>query len=322
VIVEDPIGHLPVLATEVLQALSPQAGEIVVDGTAGRGGHAELLARAIGASGTLVLIDLDASNLSFAAARVGSLANPPRVIPVHGNFERAGQILRQHGLRAHAVMADLGFASNQMDDPGRGFTFQSEGPLDMRLDRSQGPSVAELLGRIRESELADLIYNLGEDPFARRIARQILDARDRAELKTTQDLANAVLRAYGARSRNSRVHPATRTFMALRIAVNGELESLDNFLSDLGSAAAAACTGSPSWLEVGARVAILSFHSLEDRSTKRAFADWDRQGWATRITRKPLVASETEQRHNPRSRSAKLRAVRVESRKEDSSAAG
>jgi 16S rRNA (cytosine1402-N4)-methyltransferase len=319
---QDVIGHLPVLATEVLQALSPKAGETAVDGTAGRGGHSELLATAIGARGTLVLMDLDASNLAFAAERVRSLPDPPRVVAVHGNFERAGQVVQQHGLRAHVVMADLGFASNQMDDPSRGFAFQSDGPLDMRLDRSQGASASDLLARIRESDLADLIYELGEDPFARRIARQIVDARDRAQLKTTQDLANAVLKAYGPRARSSRVHPATRTFMALRIAVNGELDSLNNLLSDLGTAAASASTGSPSWLESGARVAILSFHSLEDRSTKRSFADWDRQGWATRITRKPVVASETEQRHNPRSRSAKLRAVRVESRKEDSSAAG
>ena len=318
----DSIGHLPVLAAEVLEALAPVAGETVFDGTAGRGGHAELLARRIGPTGTLVLMDLDAGNLTFAAERIRALPEPPRVVPVHGNFQRIGSVLQGQGLRADMVMADLGFASTQMDDPTRGFAFQSEGPLDMRLDRSQGPTAAELLGRMRESELADLIYELGEDPFARRIARVVMERRDEGGLRTTQDLSQAVVKAYGARARQSRVHPATRTFMALRIAVNGELDSLDNFLSDLGRAASQVATGAASWLAPGARVAILSFHSLEDRSTKKAFVDWERQGWATRITRKPLVAQETEQRDNPRSRSAKLRAARVESRKEDASAAG
>jgi 16S rRNA (cytosine1402-N4)-methyltransferase len=318
----EPIGHLPVLAAEVLEALAPAPGETVFDGTAGRGGHAELLARRIGRDGTLVLMDLDAGNLGFAAGRIRALPQPPRVIPVHGNFDRIGSVLQSQGLRADVVLADLGFASTQMDDPTRGFAFQSEGPLDMRLDRSQGPTAADLLGRMRESELADLIYHLGEDPFARRIARAIVDRRDQGSLRTTQDLSQAVVRAYGARARQSRVHPATRTFMALRIAVNGELDSLNNFLSDLGKSASERAAGSASWLAAGARVAILSFHSLEDRSTKRAFADWERQGWATRITRKPVVANETEQRDNPRSRSAKLRAARIESRKEDASAAG
>ncbi|MBM4005951.1 MAG: 16S rRNA (cytosine(1402)-N(4))-methyltransferase RsmH [Planctomycetes bacterium] len=318
----ESIGHLPVLAAEVLEALAPAPGETAFDGTAGRGGHAELMARRIGPSGTLVLMDLDAGNLAFAAERIRALPQPPRVIPVHGNFDRIASVLQSQGLRADVVMADLGFASTQMDDPARGFAFQTEGPLDMRLDRSQGPTAAELLGRMRESELADLIYNLGEDPFARRIARAIIDRRNEGGLRTTQDLSQAVVRAYGARARQSRVHPATRTFMALRIAVNGELNSLNNFLSDLGKAASEAASGPASWLAVGGRVAILSFHSLEDRSTKRAFADWERQGWATRITRKPMVASEMEQRDNPRSRSAKLRAARIESRKEDASAAG
>ena len=318
----EPIGHLPVLAAEVLEVLAPALGETALDGTAGRGGHAELLARRIGASGTLVLMDLDAGNLAFAAERVRSLAEAPRVLAVHGNFDRAGSVLQGLGLRANVVMADLGFASTQMDDPARGFAFQSEGPLDMRLDQSQGPTVLELLARMRESELADLIFNLGEDPFARRIARAVVERRDQGALRTTQDLAQAVVRAYGARARQSRVHPATRTFMALRIAVNGELDSLNNLLSDLGAAASQVARGTPGWLAPGARVAILSFHSLEDRSTKRTFADWERQGWASRITRKPMVASETEQRDNPRSRSAKLRAARIESRKEDASAAG
>jgi len=318
----ETIGHLPVLAAEVLEALAPIPGETAVDGTAGRGGHAELLARRIGSAGTLVLMDLDSENLAFAEARVRALPEAPRVVAVHGNFRRMGSVLREHGLRANTVLVDLGFASNQMDDPARGFTFQEAGPLDMRLDRSAGSPASEVIARVSETELADLIFELGEDPFSRRIARSIIEARDRGVLRTTQDLANAVVRAYGHRARHSRVHPATRTFMALRIAVNDELGNLNNLLSDLAGAAASAASAGISWLAPLARVAILSFHSLEDRSTKRAFADWERQGWASRITRKPLVASDSEQRHNPRSRSAKLRAARIESRKEDSSATG
>lgn len=318
----DAIGHLPVLAAEVIEALSPAPGMIAADCTAGRGGHAELLARALGPSGTLLLMDLDADNLAFATERVRAVAGAPRTLAVHGNFAGVGAALRAHGLAADLVLADLGFASTQMDDPSRGFAFGAEGPLDMRLNRLSGPTAADLLARMRESELADLIFQLGEDPFARRIARFVIEARDAGSLKTTQDLAAAVVRAYGAKARFSRVHPATRTFMALRIAVNDELGNLETLLSDLGKAAADVASGAPSWLAPNARVAILSFHSLEDRSTKRAFAEWERQGWASRITRKPLVAGEMEQRQNPRSRSAKLRAARVESRKEDASAAG
>ena len=315
-------GHVPVMGEEVLHALAPQAGEVVVDCTAGRGGHAEVLARTIGPTGTLVLFDLDAGNLAFAERRVRAVPGPPSVIAVHGNFERVGQEMRSRGLQADAVMADLGFASTQMDDPERGFAFSQPGPLDMRLDRSSGMTAADLLASIRETDLADLIYELGEDPFSRRIARSIVERRVAGALKTTQDLADAVLRAYGARARSSRMHPATRTFMAIRIAVNRELESLDNYLAALGEACRASSEGGPTWLALQSRVAILSFHSLEDRSIKRAMVEWERHGWATRLHRKPQVASETEQRQNPRSRSAKLRAIRVQPRTEESSRQG
>ena len=315
-------GHVPVMLGEVLACLSPRVGDVAVDCTAGRGGHAEALAREVGPTGTLVLFDLDAGNLAFASERVAAVPSPPAVIAVHGNFERVGVELSARSMRAQVLLADLGFASTQMDDPERGFAFSQSGPLDMRLDRSRGMTAADLLAGIREGELADLIYDLGEDPFSRRIARSIVERRMAGALRTTQDLADAVVRAYGARARASRMHPATRTFMALRIAVNQELESLDNFLRTLGEACRSAHERQPSWLAPDARAAILSFHSLEDRSIKRAMVDWERQGWAAREHRKPLVASDLEQRHNPRSRSAKLRAVRVQSRTEDSSRQG
>lgn len=299
------------MAGPVLDLLRPSAGEVAVDCTAGRGGHAEMLAKAIGAGGTLLLLDLDAGNLAFAAARVRALPEAPRVIAEHANFAQVTTLLQRHDLCADVLLADLGFASTQVDDPSRGLAFSSSGPLDMRLDMSQPLTASKLLAGIGERELADLIFQIGEDPFARRIARSVVRRRDEGRLASTADLAEAVVAAYGSRARSSRMHPATRTFMAVRIAVNGELESLDHMLSDVGSASAAAARGQASLLSPGARLAFLAFHSLEDRSIKRALVDWDRQGWAARLTRKPMVAEPDEQAHNPRARSAKLRAARV-----------
>ncbi|MFM9144136.1 MAG: 16S rRNA (cytosine(1402)-N(4))-methyltransferase [Phycisphaerales bacterium] len=225
------------------------------------------------------------------------------------------------GWAANAVLADLGFASTQMDDPLRGFSFQSDGPLDMRLDPTQGETAADLVARLPEAELADAIYQLGEDPFARRIARTLVERRTRAPLATTADLAAAVVAAYGPRARQSRMHPATRTFMALRILVNDELRALDHLLSAVergaravsapGAATAGATPAPATWLRPGARIAIIAFHSLEDRRVKHAFADWERAGLGTRLTRKPVGADESEIRANPRARSAKLRAFQI-----------
>jgi 16S rRNA (cytosine1402-N4)-methyltransferase len=193
-----------------------------------------------------------------------------------------------------------------MDDPLRGFSFQAEGPLDMRLDTSRGETAAELLARLPEDELADAIFQLGEDPFARRIARIIAERRGRAPIRTTTDLASAVVAAYGARARESRMHPATRTFMALRIMVNDELGALRGLLSALEQGGRALASGT-SWLQPGARAGIISFHSLEDRLVKHSFAEWEREGLGTRLTRKPAEAADTEIRANPRARSAKFR---------------
>jgi 16S rRNA (cytosine1402-N4)-methyltransferase len=308
-------GHVPVLLEQVLQLLRPAPGQVMADLTAGRGGHAQAIAERLGPSGTLLLMDVDPGNLDFARRRVQSLPQPPSVIAVAENFEHVERVAQAHGLRLDGMLADLGFASTQMDDPSRGLAFSQPGPLDMRLDPRQHATAATLLAGIDERDLADLIYQLGEDPYARRIARMVLERRDSGRLRTTADLAEAVVRAYGSRARQSRVHPATRTFMALRIAVNRELEALDGLLAALERGVRqAASTG---WLRSGAVAAIVAFHSLEDRCIKRAMVDWERQGWATRLTRKPQVADETEQAHNPRARSAKLRAVRAQPRNED-----
>ena len=304
----DPSGHLPVLLDTVLDLLSPRPGETAVDLTAGRGGHAEAIARRIAPGGRILLCDLDAGNLAFASDRVRAVAGTEPA-SMHGSFARADREATRLGWRADAVLADLGFASTQMDDPARGFSFQADGPLDMRLDPTRGESAADLLARIREPELADAIFELGEDPFSRRIARTIVEWRTRAPLRTTQELASAVVAAYGARARDSRMHPATRTFMALRILVNDELGALRTLLSALEQGGREAAAGS-GWLRPGCRVGIISFHSLEDRLVKHAMADWERAGLGERVTRKPAEASDVELAANRRARSAKFRVFR------------
>ena len=320
----EPAGHVPVLAGPVMRLLAPGPGQTAFDLTAGRGGHAELLARAVGPDGRVLLVDRDPANLAFARERLAALPGDarPAVEARHASFgaiERLGAGLGagpSPNWVADAVLADLGFASTQMDDPARGFSFQSDGPLDMRLDPTQGETAADLLARLPEADLADAIFHLGEDPFARRIARTIVERRARAPLATTADLAAAVVAAYGARARQSRMHPATRTFMALRILVNDELRALDHLLSSVERGAravapAGAAPATPTWLRPGARIAVIAFHSLEDRRVKHAFADWERAGLGTRLTRKPVEADESEIRSNPRARSAKLRAFQI-----------
>ena len=288
-----------------MNLLAPIAGEVAVDLTAGLGGHASLLANCVGQEGTVVGFDMDASNLDHATARLA--ATGTRFIPIHARFTDAPAQLARLGLRASVVLADLGFSSNQMDDPSRGFSFTADGPLDMRLDRSQTVSATDLLAAMDETGLADLIYRYGEEPFARRIARKLAQIRAREPIRTTARLAEAVVEAYGSRARSSRMHPATRTFMALRIAVNDELGSLQTLLDHVRRGAEDADRGG--WLMEGARVGIISFHSLEDRLVKRAFADMHTQGLAQRLTRRPVIADDAETRENPRSRSAKFRAI-------------
>ena len=313
-------GHEPVLLAEVLERLDPRPGDVVVDATVGRGGHAAALAaraNALGghpeeAAGRFLGFDLDAANLEYAASRLGGASD--RVTLVHGSFDAVADQAAAADRTVDVLFADLGFSSNQMDDPERGFSFQADGPLDMRLDRSCGITAAEYVNTASEAELADVIHRYGEDPFARRIARKLAEIRRDRPITTTGRLAEGVREAYGARARQSRMHPATRTFMALRIAVNDELGALERLLDRIDAAATALKTGdrSEAWLASGARVGIISFHSLEDRAVKRSFRDLADRGLARRITRKPVVPSEAEQLRNRRARSAKLRVVRID----------
>ncbi len=300
-------GHIPVLLHETLQLLSPKPGETAVDCTTGRGGHSMALAQAVKPDGQVIGFDLDPENLAYTHKRIANTG--VRFIPVHANFARVAEQLA--AMRAHAdvVLADLGFSSTQMDDPQRGLSFSVDGPLDMRLDPSGPVTAADLLATLSEKELADLIYHYGEDPFARKIARKLVQNRRTEPIRSTARLARLVQEAYGPRARQSRMHPATRTFMALRIAVNDELGSLRGLLDAITQGAEQIRRGG--WLNAGARVAIISFHSLEDRMVKHAFAELVERGLATRLTRKPVTASDMEVRANPRSRSAKLRAVRI-----------
>ncbi len=302
----DDVGHTPVLGREVLELLSPRGGEVCVDCTAGRGGHAAMVGPRLAPGGRMVCLDVDPANLDFARRRLEGIDVP--VTFIHGNFEHAPALLARAGVSGvDLLLADLGFASTQVDDPSRGLSFREDGPLDMRLDRSTDVTAADLVNRLPEGELADVIYQFGEERRSRRIARKIAEVRKQGPIKTTAQLAEVVRRAAsapggGGRARKakgtrSRIDPATRTFQALRIAVNRELEVLDRLLQD-----------APAMMRPGGRVAIISFHSLEDRRVKQAMLAWQQAGRGRRLTRKPVTAAEEETRANPRSRSAKLRA--------------
>ncbi len=293
-------GHTPVLRDEVAELLSPAAGERIVDCTVGLGGHAaDLLSRG-GPDLRLIGIDRDEANLARAKQRLAPFA--PRVRLFHADFADVAQVLEQaEANAADVLLADLGVASTQLDDPGRGFSFAADGPLDMRMDTGRGRTAADLVNELRETDLADLIYRYGQERYSRRIARAIVHARRGRRVERTGMLAEIVVGALPApvRRRRRGVHPATRTFQALRIAVNDELGSLERLLAAL-----------PDVLATGARAAVIGFHSLEDRPVKRAFRAWAAEQRAEVLTRKPITASEAESRRNPRSRSAKLRGIR------------
>jgi 16S rRNA (cytosine1402-N4)-methyltransferase len=306
----DEHGHIPVLPKEILDLLGPRKGEVAVDCTTGPGGHSVLLAAAIGPTGRLIGFDLDGEILAHARQRIEALGVP--FDGFHDSFLTAPQRVRELGVRADIVLADLGFSSNQIDDPDRGFSFSADGPLDMRFDREQSTTAADLLARLSERDLANLIYEYGEEPWSRKIARKLVQTRRSKPIQTTAELAGLVVEAYGGRARHSRLHPATRTFMALRVAVNDELGALRALLEEIADGAEKIDEGG--WLKGGSRIAIVSFNSLEDRLVKRAFAELARLGLAERLTKKPLIAGPDETAANPRSRSAKLRVVRIDGR--------
>jgi 16S rRNA (cytosine1402-N4)-methyltransferase len=270
---------------------------VLVDATLGAGGHARLLAERLGPGGRLVALDRDPAMIELARPRLEGLP----VTFVHAGFDAIGEVLDGLGLgKVDGVLADLGVCSDQLDRPERGFSFAQEGPLDMRLDPDAGEPAGALLRRLSERDLADLLWQYGEERFSRRIARRIVEERKRTPLQTTAQLADLVRRCIprprGGPRRKPAIDPATRVFQALRIAVNDELAALDRLLAAL-----------PGCVRPGGRVALISFHSLEDRRVKQALRD--RDVWEG-LTRKPVQAGAEEVRNNPRARSAKLRAAR------------
>lgn len=294
--------HIPVLPREVERVLEPKAGETYVDATAGRGGHAVLIARAMG-RGRVVLNDMDPANLHAASEAVRAAAPDVETIAIRGNFALLPHELRRLGIAGDMLLADLGFSSNQMDDAARGLSFQREGPLDMRLDPGLPTSAADLVNSLDEREMVRILEEYGEERNARRIARKILASRRARPIHTTSELAQLVREVQGPPSPG--IDPATRTFQALRIAVNDELGSLESLL-----AAIARASSDPRWLAAGARVAIISFHSLEDRLVKRGFGELVQRGGAAEVVKGLVTPTDDEIAMNPRSRSAKLRAIR------------
>jgi 16S rRNA (cytosine1402-N4)-methyltransferase len=284
--------HVTVMRTEVVRALNPHSGQVFVDCTLGGGGHTEAVLEA--AEGVRVVgFDCDPAAIEAAGERLARFGD--RVSFVRSTFEQLESRLRDCGInRIDGLIADLGVSSPQIDDPDRGLSFRAEGPIDMRMDPEGEQTALDLIARLKQDELADVIYQLGDERRSRRIARCIKQALAAGELTTTLDLRRAVVRAVGPR-RVGNIDPATRTFQALRIAVNRELEQLERLLG-----AATELVGP------GGTAVFISFHSLEDRMVKRAFQQ--RELWQ-RLTAKPLVPSEQEQANNPRSRSAKLRAA-------------
>jgi 16S rRNA (cytosine1402-N4)-methyltransferase len=288
--------HATVMRSEVVHAIAPQAGGLYVDATLGAGGHTVALLEAEPRA-RIVAFDRDPAAIAAARERLAPVAD--RVMLVGAPFSRVRQQLDALGAaRADGLVADLGVSSPQLDDSERGMSFRREGPLDMRMDPASGETALELLERLSDQELANVIFEYGDERRSRRIARSIRKALAAGELRTTLELRRAIVRAVGP-ARLGGIDPATRTFQALRIAVNREMEELEQLLAAL-----------PHILQEGGVAAILSFHSLEDRLVKRAFAcrEW------TPLMKKPLSPSDDECAQNPRARSAKLRAARLTQR--------
>jgi len=284
------LGHTPVLLEEVLQFLNPHAGGRFIDATVGAGGHSRALLERTSPDGKLLALDQDESALQLA--RTGLQSFGSRVVFASTNFKNIADAATSQGfLNCDGVLADVGLSSMMVDDPSRGFSFMGEGPLDMRMNRQQEMTASHVVNGFSEKEIADILYNFGEERRSRAIARAIVRARP---LSLTTDLVRAVRQVLGP-PRHGQIHPATRTFQALRIYVNDELQALESFLDS-----------SMTIVRHGGRLVVITFHSLEDRIVKNKFRSATATG--TVLTRKVVTAANDELRRNPRSRSAKLRA--------------
>lgn len=287
--------HVPILVDEILHAFELRSGQIVVDGTLGGGGHTRLLAEGIAPEGSVIALDRDPE-----AVRASQQWVDETQLPVHlcaSNFADLPEVLQEEGQQqVDAILLDLGLSSDQLADMERGFSFDAEGLLDLRFDPLEGEPAYRLLARLGERHLADLIYQYGEERYSRRIARRIVQERHSRPIRTARELSQLICRTIPKNTSRQRIHPATRTFQALRIAINEELKALETALHRL-----------PDCLVSGGKLAIISFHSLEDRLVKRAFRDDPR---LEPLAKKPIRPSPTEVAANPRSRSARLRVAK------------
>lgn len=291
--------HRPVLLKETIELLNPARGAFIIDGTLGGGGHAKAIAGRIGKEGMLLAIDWDREAIERFKDEAAHLL--PRVVLMQGNYKDIPKLLHTaHLPKADGVLVDLGFSSFQIDAPERGFSFRGDGPLDMRYAREEGrETAAAIVNGSSEDVLTDIFRTCGEERYARPIAHALVEARRKERIMTTHALAEAVERAIPG-GRRGRIHPATKVFQALRIFVNGEFENIAEFLGK-----AEEC------VKPGGRIAVISFHSLEDRIVKRAMQAYAKEKKAELITKKPIVPDREEEKENPRSRSAKLRGIQL-----------
>ena len=293
--------HQSVLLNEAVSYLNLSKGAVVVDATIGAGGHSEEILKNILPGGMLIGIDADREALAIAGERLKSFSGSFTLI--NDNFRNIDRILKIQNIKnVDAVLLDIGISSYQLDDASRGFSIRSDASLDMRMDQSSGITAYDVVNKYTEDKLSEIIEKFGEERFHNRVARFIKDARERKRIETTEELAAIVKRAVGYKYRNLRIHPATRTFQAIRIFVNDELGALEETLKS-----------AVFWLKPGGRIVVISFHSLEDRIVKNTFKGYSKLGVLKIITKKPLIPEREEVIKNPRSRSAKLRvAERIE----------
>ncbi|MBI3638227.1 16S rRNA (cytosine(1402)-N(4))-methyltransferase RsmH, partial [Candidatus Wolfebacteria bacterium] len=308
------MSHTPVLLKETIEILDPKPGEFFIDGTIGNGGHSKEILKRIGPNGKLLGIDWDKN--AIAKLQIAELQNCKNLILLHGNYADLPKILKnlpagRQGKKlgkANGLLLDLGFSSEQLES-GRGFSFLKDEPLDMRynaksqisnLKSQNNLTAAEVINQFSEKDLADIIFKYGEERFSRRIAKAITEQRKIKRILGTFNLVEIIKKAVPKSYERGRIHPATRTFQALRIYVNNELKNLENLLKNIDKI-----------VKNEGRIAIISFHSLEDRLVKNRFKELKNEGKAVILTKKPITAGDEEIKNNPRSRSAKLRAIKI-----------
>lgn len=293
--------HIPVLLNEVIDAVHPKPGMLFVDGTVGNGGHAIEILKSMQWKGIFVGIDADKSSLIVAKNRIEKMSEGSDIetIWVHDSYANIPEILEKNNLgKVNCVLLDLGFSSFQINDPMRGFSFQKDGPLDMRYDTSKGATASEIINSLGKEELAEIFWKYGDEKYSRQIAEMVFKARKRKKISTIFEFVSVIKNAVPKRYMNQKINFATRTFQALRIYTNRELENLNSILNQL-----------PNIVCSGGCAAIITFHSLEDKLVKDEFRIFEKNGIAKLGTKKPISASRDEILSNPRSRSAKLRTI-------------